>query len=146
MNLEKEKLVSDILKEHGVECADLTGKDAIIQLQNTIGQVREFSDYELVKCDYGLMATDFDILTMEAYKKVNTFMLKCRLQSLWIGFDCKTRVKIDIRYRKKASIAIIEPSLILWEFTGVTYESAEIICREVSEMIGHDLRIISQIY
>ena len=142
MNSEKLAIINEILNESGIDASGLSEEEAVIRLKNLVGEVRVNEDFELASGDYGLMATHFDILTADQFKEVKDFMFKCKVKSLLIGFDCKARVKPGIKYRKKPFVCIAEPSQILWEFSGVTYDSARTICEKVSEMIGHELRIV----
>jgi len=135
-------VLKEILNDAGINAEGLSEEDAVIRLKEHAGEVRSNEDFELANGDYGLMATHFDIVTAEEFKQVKDFMFKCRIKSLLIGFDCKARIKANIKYRKKPFVAIAEPSQILWEITGVTYESARMICEKVSEMLGHELRIV----
>ncbi|MBE5774635.1 MAG: hypothetical protein E7337_11990 [Clostridiales bacterium] len=136
------EILSEILREHGINPDGLSSEDAVIKLKEAVGEERVNEDFELQSGDYGLMATHFEIVTAEHFKLVKDFMFKCKVKSLLIGFACQARIKPNIKYRKKPSVAIAEPSQILWEFSGVTYESALTICQKVSEMIGQELRIV----
>lgn len=142
MTSENLAILNDILKEHGIDPEGLTGEEAVIKIKEKIGEMRVNEDFELQSGDYGLMATNFEIVTGEHFKLVKDFMFKCKVKSMLIGFSCQARIKPNIKYHKKPYAAIAEPSQILWEFSGVTYESALLICQKVSEMIGQELRII----
>jgi len=135
-------VLTEILNESGVDAKNLSEEEAVIRLKEIVGEERINEDFELARGDYGLMATQFDILTLDQFKLVKDFMFKCRIKSLLIGFEYKARIKPAIKYQKKPYVSIIEPSQIIWEFSGVTYESARMICDKVSEMIGHEFRIV----
>lgn len=142
MKSENFSILTEILNGFGVSTDDLNEEDAVIRLKEQVGEERVNEDFELSNGDYGLMATCFDILTADQFKEVKDFMFKCKIKSLLIGFECKARIKPNIKYKKKPYVCIAEPSQILWEFSGVTYDSAMLICGKVSEMLGHELRIV----
>ena len=142
MKSEKLAMLIDTLNKSGKNSEGLSVEDAVISLKNAAGEVRINEDFELASGDYGLMATTFDVLTTDEFKQVKDFLFKCRLKSLLIGFEHKARVKPAVIDRRKTSLCIMEPSQIIWEFSGVTYESARVICEKVREMIGHELRIV----
>lgn len=142
MNPANFEILCEILKDNGINPEGLSGEEAVIKIKEKIGETRINEDFELQSGDYGLMATGFDIVTAEHFKIVKDFMFKCKVKSLLIGFSCQARIKPNIKYHKKPYAAIAEPSQILWEFSGVTYESALTICQKVSELIGQELRIV----
>ena len=144
MKSENFSILCEILNDSGISTDGMNEEDAVIALKQKVGEERINEDFELLNEDYGLMATRFDIITADQFKLVKDFMLKCKIKSFMIGFDCKARVKPNIKYRKKPYVCIAEPSQILWEFSGVTYDSARMICDKVSEITGHEFRIISR--
>ncbi|MBO5733656.1 MAG: hypothetical protein J6R66_02030 [Clostridia bacterium] len=128
------------LQEFEGQAPKLSFRDALIYMRKRYGAPCDPRDRALKFGTCGFFAADYDVLTAVKLEEVRKYLNLCK--KTFRGMKIYVQVFASTNYWNKESVAMLDPGEAMWEFEGITYQTAESIAYEVSKIIHAPIKVV----